>query len=109
MILSDTLQAAINNAENKQKFVSNVGEDFANKQQDSDLPYTAWEYHCAFDSVANKENWKLPLCAIIDTKDRQIIGRSILNATATPANFDSVDDGILEVSSEGYYVGTGEA
>ncbi len=65
------------------------------------------QIHAAFSAVCDKANWKMPIDAIIDRKDREITEISIRWNTATHADFHEVADqpDKLRVTAPGYYNG----
>jgi hypothetical protein len=105
---SPKLTSAIANCDNKSKFENNVGSEFAHSIKNTELPYTVWEYHCAFDLVANIENWKLPINTTIDIRDRDITKRAVIDATGTIPTFLPVGSNQLQITADGYYTGIGE-
>jgi len=107
MPLSNELQKLINDSKAKQKYVDLVGEELADKIPCPDLSFTMWDYHCAFTLVANPENWKLPINALIDPKDKIITVRAISNATSSTPNC-TIQGERLQITADGYYIGTGE-
>lgn len=106
--LSKELLALINDKDAKSQFDEISSENFSNHVPNSDLPFSMWEYHCAFSMVANKENWKEPVSATIHADDKVIVERAIINNTASIPTFTAIGDGMMKVTADGYYIGTGE-
>lgn len=105
---SPQLQSLVNNSAEKAKFDEMVTAGFSDRIPDSDLPFSTWEYRCAFEIVADKSDWKQPISATIHEADRAIVERAIVNATASRASFADAGNGMLHVAADGYYIGTGE-
>lgn len=106
--LSTTLKALISDHKEREHFGEMVGQEFADRVPNNDLPFSVWEYRCAFTMVANKDNWKEPIHATINAEDKAIVERAIIDATASDPTFDENTDGTLRVFADGYYIGTGE-
>lgn len=71
--------------------------------------YTRVELKAAFDAVCNKENWKLPICSIIKSSDRDLVEAAIeFFAGCTPSFSKSKRKGdFLVVEAQGYYLAVG--
>jgi len=57
----------------------------------------------AFEAVQNKENWKFPIDAIIDEKDRKITQEAIQFFAGGGVKFFQAGPGKLRVTAPGYY------
>lgn len=106
--LSTALKSLINDHKEREHFGDMVGQEFAGRVPNNDLPFSVWEYRCAFTMVANKNNWKGPIHATINAEDKAIVERAIIDATASVPKFDENTDGTLCVFAAGYYIGTCE-
>lgn len=65
------------------------------------------DLRAAFDAVANRENWKMPIGAAIKAEDREVTAKGIEFFTGSKATFESLPNGKLLVSAEGYYRAVG--
>jgi hypothetical protein len=65
--------------------------------------FTRGELKEAFNKVANKENWKLPIDAIIHESEMEIVEEAVIFFTGSiPSLFDAPEDKV-RVVSKGYY------
>lgn len=73
--------------------------------------YTETELSAAFDRVANKVNWKLPVKALLPSitsaKEKAKIAFAITFYTGSVATFGKAPTGHLLVTAPGYYATIG--
>lgn len=74
--------------------------------------YSEDELHRAFDAVANKENWKLPIAAVIDRDMLEVTCFAIMFftgsiATTIPMQMLGGEAGKFSVTADGYYAAVG--
>jgi len=60
-----------------------------------------------FSQVQDRSNWKLPVHAIIDSKDRLVVDEAIVFFTGSVPTFREFSNGRLAVKAEGYYSAIG--
>lgn len=71
---------------------------------DSNFGYTNWQLHNAFKMVQNPEGWKMPIDAIIDDEDMDVVAAAIDYYAGGGAEFYEAD--IMDqanVIAPGYY------
>lgn len=73
--------------------------------------YTDKELNDAFNLVANKENWKLPISAtlpsITSASKRKLIAFAVTFYTGSVATFGKTASGKLLITAPGYYAAVG--
>jgi hypothetical protein len=60
----------------------------------------------AFDSVCNKENWKMPINAVIASDNEAVVRAAIIYYAGCEPTFDFCDN-FLQVEAVGYYIAVG--
>lgn len=67
--------------------------------------YTEAQLSAAFDLVADKECWKLPIQAVVPADaDQDLIRAAVVYYTGGVAHFMPQEDGTWLVISDGYYL-----
>lgn len=70
--------------------------------------YTHDQLSDAFDSVADKGNWKLAIDAIVGSDaDRRMIADAVIYFAGSIADFEELEDGTFRVTADGYYASVG--
>lgn len=65
--------------------------------------YSQEELEAAFNKVKNTEHWKNPVDAVIDAADMRVVSFAIPWFTSTQAIFETLGDGKLRVTADGYW------
>ena len=67
--------------------------------------YSEAQLSAAFDLVADKENWQLPIQAVVPADaDQDLIREAVVYYTGSVAYFMPQDDGSWLVIADGYYL-----
>lgn len=70
--------------------------------------YTLDQLSDAFDSVADPVNWKCAVDAIVPaTANLDLIGRAVTWFAGCIAEFETLPDGQVRVTADGYYLSVG--
>jgi len=71
---------------------------------ETSTPYSRAELTEAFNKVCNKDNWKLPIRAEIETNDQDRVHQAVIFFTGDVPNFKPVGNTTkLKVVADGYY------
>jgi len=65
--------------------------------------FTQEQLDAAFTSVQNAEHWKLPVDAVIQDSERDLVRAAIIHFTGSVPTFKRVSTGGLLVRAAGYY------
>lgn len=63
--------------------------------------------NAAFDKVADKANWKLPVEAVIDAGELELIADAVVHFTGSELSSVTESEGKLRVFAKGYYAAVG--
>lgn len=69
------------------------------------MRYTQEQLQRAFDAVANPQDWKAPIEAVIESSAWQLTKAAIVHFTATQPTLKANDDGRFVVTAPGYRAG----
>jgi hypothetical protein len=61
----------------------------------------------AFDLVKDRDHWKNPVDAVIDSEHRADVEEAIMHFTGSVPSFEAAGDGLLRVRADGYYAAIG--
>ena len=75
--------------------------------EDSMGGFTQEQLQDGFRKVANPSNWKMPIDAEIDPKDRDVVARAVPFMTGGDVHFEELPSGRLRVTGPGYYNSVG--
>lgn len=66
--------------------------------------FTVDQMRAAFDMIADKQNWKLPLHGIISKEEFRLCDQAAIFFAGSPLESKDIGGGKLEVAGFGYYV-----
>jgi len=69
--------------------------------------YTEEQLHAAFDKVANKDNWKFPVDAVISRNDLDVTAKAVEFFTGSKLKIAEDLGANLRVQAIGYYAAVG--
>ena len=69
--------------------------------------FTEAELGAAFSLVANKENWKMPIRAMVIKEKAEVVGYAVPWFTGGPATITPTHYGTVLVTAAGYYACVG--